>query len=101
MLRLLLGERHGVAEPCLPDAADAVIDGLRAHVLGGRLPFEPEGAALRAALDTGGDQVVGDTLSPCLRGDVEVVHDPDPAAGGRGPAPEDCREPDRVPAAVA
>src|SRR5215203_2872438 len=85
-----------VVQPLLPGAADPVVDGLRAGVVLRRLPRQPRGAPLPAGRPAALDQRVGRPGAAGLRGDEEVVHEPDAPRAERRPQPEDGGEADRA-----
>src|SRR5688500_15105131 len=66
-----------VVQPLLAGAADPVVHGLRPAVVLRRLPRQAGGALLAAGGAAALDQGVGRTGAACLRGDEQVVHEPD------------------------
>ena len=90
-----------VHEPRLSHASDAVVEGLRANVVGRGLPFEAARAASARPLGAPFDQPLGEACSSRLRRDVEVVHDADARSLRRVPGPKHARESNRSSRAVA
>src|SRR5215203_4004295 len=75
---------------------EPVVDGLRAGVVLRRLPRQPRGAPLPAGRPAALDQRVGRAGAAGLRGDEQVVHEPDAPRAERRPQPEDGGEADRA-----
>src|SRR6478672_5305317 len=67
-----------VVEPLLPRAADAVVDRPGAPVVLRGLPCQARCAALQAGAAAALDQRLGHPAAARVRGDEEVVHQPDP-----------------------